>query len=151
MRLFHQLKPMMLGSIFVLSACSTNTFDRTQSIVQNAPSYEDMYLRGVFNWWEANEQFKLVESSNDVYSATLELIADGQPYDFKIADSSWTASLNCGAFELKLLTLDEAINLVCQENSLNLQFQPKQTGKFVFTLDASDPFYPELRVSKAVN
>lgn len=149
MKTSHCLRTLGLGSIVLLSACSTSSFDQIQGAERKVPSYEGMYLRGVFNWWEANEQFKLNKTSKNVYKTTLELIADGQPYDFKVADSNWTASLNCGAFELRLLELEEVVSLACQENSLNLQFQPEQTGQFDFILEVSNPVYPELRITKA--
>ena len=107
-----------------------------------------MYLRGVFNWWEASEAFKLEAVSSTEYAVTIELIADGQPYDFKVADSTWSMPLNCGnSFEGTSMSLRKTIELVCASDSVNLKFTPKQTGLYTFTLDVSDNAEPELTIS----
>jgi hypothetical protein len=112
--------------------------------------YSNMYLRGVFNWWEVNESFKLAPTGSDQYSVTIELIADGQPYDFKVADNVWTMTLNCGNEygEQEAMTLGENVTLICASDSVNLQFTPSETGLFVFTLDTSDNEEPELTIER---
>lgn len=108
-----------------------------------------MYLRGVFNWWEVNEAFKLTATSQDSYSVTIELIADGQPYDFKVADNSWSMELNCGnVFNASPMKLSKAVALVCANDSLNLQFTPAETALYRFILDVSDNSEPELIIEK---
>ena len=109
--------------------------------------YSNMYLRGVFNWWEASEGFKLLPINDDAYAASFELIADGQPYDFKVADANWTMELNCGSqFADSPLELDDAVELNCEADSLNLQFTPSETGNYRFVLDVSDNDEPELLI-----
>jgi len=134
-------------SMLTLAACSSNPIariDTTQSLNQHVG---DLFLRGVFNWWEASNTFQFQNIGNDKLSVTVELIADGQPYDFKVADSKWTPFLNCGQAQNQgTLELDKAVLLVCQENSLNLQFMPSVTGRFTFILDVSSPGFPELEV-----
>lgn len=111
--------------------------------------YSQMYLRGVFNWWEANESFKLTPTSENQYSVTIELIADGQPYDFKVADEIWSMALNCGNYyNSEALKLNEERTLVCADNSSNLQYTPSETALYLFTLDVSDNQNPVLKVSK---
>lgn len=115
---------------------------------QASKDYSNMYLRGVFNWWEATDGFKLAPIAKDEYSVTIELIADGQPYDFKVADNAWTMSLNCGnRFDGEPMRLNNTVDLVCAADSLNLQFTPSETGMYTFTLDVSDNEEPELRIS----
>ena len=108
-----------------------------------------MYLRGVFNWWEVSQAFKLLPSASDQYSVTIELIADGQPYDFKVADETWTMTLNCGSeFGSDALELGESTRLVCASDSLNLQFTPSETSLYRFLLDVSSNSAPKLTIEK---
>lgn len=123
----------------------------TQDFFTPTPSkdYSNMYLRGVFNWWEASDNFKLDAISNDEYAITIELIADNQPYDFKVADATWTMELDCGnSFNAEPLSLGEAVELVCAGDSLNLQFTPSETGLYQFILDVSDNDEPELTITR---
>jgi len=111
--------------------------------------YSNMYLRGVFNWWEASESFKLLPIAEDTYAVTIELIADGQPYDFKVADAAWTMSLNCGSeYKGAVLSLGSEAVLNCEADSLNLQFTPSATGNYRFILDVSDNNEPELSITR---
>jgi len=115
-------------------------------------NYQDMYLRGVFNWWEASEQFKLVRVSPNIYTITIELIADGQPYDFKVADAAWAPEFNCGfEYEPERIELNNAVELVCESTSQNIQFVPSETGLFAFEFDISDNDEPELSVTRVSN
>ena len=56
-----------------LSGCATNVIDN----FIKEQNYDGLYLRGVFSWWEADEKYKLVQLSDQVFSTTIELIADG--------------------------------------------------------------------------
>lgn len=138
-----------LLSLQILAACassgSVDFFSQSEK-----KDYSNMYLRGVFNWWEVNESFKLIPTDTDQYSVTIELIADGQPYDFKVADSSWTMTLNCGKEFGKedAMSLGDNVTLMCASDSINLQFTPSETGLFVFMLDVSDNDEPELLIER---
>jgi hypothetical protein len=105
----------------LLSGCATNVID---SFIKEK-SYDGLYLRGVFFLWGADEKYKLIELSDNVYSTTIELIADGQPYDFKFADSNWTPGLNCGyASESdKVIVIGDTVNSNCEAADDN--FRPK--------------------------
>lgn len=108
-----------------------------------------MYLRGVFNWWEANEQFKLIPISENLLVVEIELIADGQPYDFKVADDTWAPAYNCGlAVSADALNLEDGVELYCYTDSLNLQFIPSETAIYRFELDVSNQQYPELTIQR---
>lgn len=134
-----------------LSACSTRS---AKDFISFEPdkNYHDMYLRGVFNWWEATEQFKFARLSPTLYSITIELIADGQPYDFKIADASWSPEFNCGFEYLPdQIQLYDTVELICEQTSQNMQFVPSETGLFTFEFDVSDNSEPELTISRNSN
>ena len=79
-------------AISLLSGCASYTVEPYKD-VQQLP---ELYLRGVFTWWEADPQYLLINQGGSVYATTIELIADGQPYDFKFADKDWTPGSSCG-------------------------------------------------------
>lgn len=138
-------------SLIALSACTTRS---ARDLISFEPdkNYQDMYLRGVFNWWEATEQFKFKRVSPDLYTITIELIADGQPYDFKVADASWTPEFNCGfEYAPRIIEMYDVVELVCELSSQNIQFIPSETGMFLFEFDISDNNDPELTISRVVN
>ena len=121
----------VLASLF--SGCATNVIDG----FSKEQNYDGLYLRGVFSWWEADEKYKLVELSSQVYSTSIELIADGQPYDFKFADANWTPGMNCGyAFESdKIIVVGNPVKSNCESTDENFRFTPTETGTFLFTID----------------
>ncbi|WP_395339018.1 hypothetical protein PN836_013365 [Ningiella sp. W23] len=132
----------------LLSACAVPT---GSELFTSEPEkdYSEVYLRGVFNWWEASEAFKFVKMSDEKLYVDLELIADGQPYDFKVADGSWSPAYNCGLAEKTApIELDDDVELYCFSDSLNLQFIPNETASYRFQLDVSNDRYPELTISK---
>ena len=138
-------------SLAALSACSTQT---ARNLISFEPdkNYEDMYLRGVFNWWEASDQFKFTRVRPEFYTITIELIADGQPYDFKVANASWSPEFNCGfEYSPRRVELYDAVELVCEQTSQNIQFVPADTGLFTFEFDISNNNKPELTITKASN
>ena len=76
-----------------LSACSSSGSFKIPEIAPDVPriQFENMFLRGVFNWWEADPSYKF-KRSNSGWTVDVELIADGQPYDFRLSDAKWTPS-----------------------------------------------------------
>jgi len=138
----------VLIALQVLTGCaSSGSSDFLKQAEQK--DYSNMYLRGVFNWWEVDEAFKLVQSSNNSYAVTIELIADGQPYDFKVADNSWSMPLNCGSeFDAVPIELNKAVELMCTSDSLNLKFTPAQTAMYRFILDIYNNSEPKLVIEK---
>jgi hypothetical protein len=138
-------------SLIALNACSTQSARHLMSFEPDK-NYQDMYLRGVFNWWEASEQFKFARVSPEFYTITIELIADGQPYDFKVATANWTPEFNCGfEYSPRRVELYDAVELVCEQTSQNIQFVPANTGLFTFEFDISNNNAPELTITKAGN
>lgn len=133
----------------LLSGCATNVI----SSLSKEQSYDGLYLRGVFSWWEADEKYKLVEQSELVYSTSIELIADGQPYDFKFADSQWTPGMNCGyANESdRIIVVGETVRSNCETTDENFQFTPTETGVFQFTIDFSGFGSPKVSIDNLSN
>ncbi|MFC3122021.1 hypothetical protein [Agaribacter flavus] len=143
-------KTMVLcGAYLFLQACTT--MQSAESIFTNdAPKdYSSMYLRGVFNWWEAPDDYRLLAIEEYKYRVTIELIADGQPYDFKVADKIWAHELNCGLkFGNQSVEINDDIDLYCASDSANLQFTPDETAMYTFVLDVSDDEEPILTIQK---
>lgn len=130
----------------LLSGCATNVID---GFIKEQ-NYDGLYLRGVFSWWEADDRYKLVESADQVYSTTIELIADGQPYDFKFADADWTPGMNCGYASKsgQVITIDNVVKANCDSTDKSFRFTPVETGTFQFSIDFSGFGMPKVTVSK---
>ena len=131
---------------FFLSGCAAkvniNPFSNKVEI-----NYNEMYLLGIMNWWEPSEPYRLQPESKYYYSVTVELIADGQPYDFKISNDKWNNHLNCGSeYAQQEVLVNVRKPLYCAGDSLNLQFTPQETANYKFLLDTSDPNSPLLTV-----
>lgn len=138
----------LLLCLQVITGCVTSSGTKIFTD-QNIKDYSNMYLRGIFNWWEAREAFKLTLDSDRIYTATIELIADGQPYDFKVADNAWSMELNCGnEFGASELSLNRPRKLVCAADSVNLQFTPTETSLYQFIFDATDSQEPVITIVK---
>lgn len=109
-----------------------------------------MYLIGNFTWWEADENYRLTEQGKDIYMADVELIADGQPYDFKFADKHWTPGYSCGNTlknQGSPLSIGRVMLAECFEPKGNFQFTPAETGIYRFVIDFSDAGSPKVSVS----
>jgi len=133
----------------LLSGCATNVID---SFIKEQ-NYDGLYLRGVFSWWEADEKYKLVQLSDQVFSTTIELIADGQPYDFKFADSNWSPNMNCGyASESdKMIVVGTTVRANCESTDENFRFTPKETGSFRFTINFTGFGAPKVSITTISN
>ena len=135
--LSQKFRLVMLAAVITLSGCASNVNIREYfPDVSTTPliNYEALYLRGIFNWWEAEPAY-LVKAGNDGFYVDVKLIADGQPYDFRFADNNYTSELNCGAdTPYTPLTEGQKRDLVCISGSHNLQFIPSETGTYRFKL-----------------
>lgn len=137
------------AAVAFITGCAVPT---NTGLFSTAPekNYTSMYLRGVFNWWDATEAFKFKAIDKDTLIVDIELIADGQPYDFKVADDTWSPDFNCGlASQSMPMNLNNQVELYCFNDSLNLQFIPLETAVYRFELDISNNKYPELSVTVA--
>jgi hypothetical protein len=131
----------------LLAGCASYTVEPYRS-VRELP---DMYLRGVFTWWEADPKYQLKLKKGSVYTTSIELIADGQPYDFKFADVNWTPGTSCGykgKFRDQLITLNKVAQADCDRSDENFKFIPKETGLYEFSIDFSNLKSPFVTISK---
>jgi hypothetical protein len=99
-----------------------------------------LYLIGSFNWWEVDAQYVFVKTGKDTYSTKVELIADGQPYDFIIADEKWSPGYTCGYRSKSkdhLLQLNRQVEADCTKRTNNFQFKPSNNGSYQVTIDFS--------------
>ena len=126
----------ILTAIFLSGCTSTVNIREYLPLPQDNRNYSDIYLRGVFNWWEAEPAYLLTDDDNGRYFVDVKLIADGQPYDFRFADNVYTSANNCGAPDISGQTISEAksIELHCDTNSGNLKFIPSETGTYRFLI-----------------
>lgn len=128
----------------LLNGCATTAIETfTQE-----KNYDGLYLRGVFSWWEADEKYKLIKISEQRYAATIELIADGQPYDFKFADADWTPGFNCGFSNKRdqIILIGKSVNADCESTDENFRFTPSETGTYEFIIDFGGYGSPKVTV-----
>ncbi len=133
-----------------LSACSSSGSFSIPEILPDTPriQFENMFLRGVFNWWEADPSYQFKATSTG-WVVDVELIADGQPYDFRLSDANWTPSQSCGGkYKGQPVMLGTTAYLVCEQSSENLQFTPSSTGIYRFTVSPASAGEVALNVKK---
>lgn len=121
----------------LLSACAADIKAYIPDVLENNTDVnaDQLYLRGVFNWWEAEDKYRLQADGAD-YALQINLIADGQPYEFKLADELYRPFNNCGAqYQLSTVVVDQPFRLYCQEDSQNLRFLPNETATYEFRID----------------
>jgi len=123
-----------------LTGCKTTGFTSILG-AETSPNWHSLYLRGVFTWWEADEKYKVEQISSTLYRANVELIADGQPYDFKFADKDWTPGTRCGFFNKasdEVLSEGKRAKANCDTPGDNFKFTPSTTGLYHFYFDVSE-------------
>lgn len=109
-----------------------------------------LYLRGVFTWWDAEEDYKVKKVGDARYMSKAELVADGQPYEFKFADGAWTSGTNCGykTKEDEVIELGKPAKSNCSSAFENFKFTPPENGVYDFYIDFTDPKIPTVTVEK---
>ena len=140
----------LLLSLFLTACSSSGSFNIPEMAKPDEANikFSQLYLRGVFNWWEATPAYRFSQGSNGWY-VDVELIADGQPYDFRLSDAQWTPSQSCGAkYKGQPVMLESRIYLVCAQSSENLQFTPSTTGIYRFTIAPANKNEISLFISK---
>ncbi|WP_100644154.1 hypothetical protein [Alteromonas facilis] len=141
MQVIRSLGRVVAPLAFLLLGGCTSSSVLNQSVFNTTPEINasELYVRGVFNWWEAEDNYRLIQVTADSYSIELDLIADGQPYDFKLADSVWSPHTNCGAESVSVSLIETQLySLYCGDDAQNLQFTPSQTGRFVISVVQKD-------------
>ena len=138
-----------VATLLLLSACTTTTTDIKQQ--SESFDYSTLFLRGSFSWWEADDKYKVISHGDSVYKVTVELVADGQPYDFKFADKDWTIGLSCGyknQSDDENIQLNKSVSVNCHTPVNNFIFKPIVSGKYLFSIDFSNKNSPTLIVNK---
>jgi hypothetical protein len=124
---------LVLMSVF-LFGCSTAS--RIAGLT--TPNYSQLYLVGTFNWWEADALYQVQPLGGKRYHVQVELIADGEPYDFKFSDSHWTPGLNCGAInDQRIAQINQSYQASCTEAKGNFRFTPNTSASYDFIIDFS--------------
>ncbi len=134
-----------LIGVITLSGCATQLRSNLPAQGSSASiELDELYIRGVFNWWEAKESHRLNAKRNQG-SVDVNLIADGQPYDFKFSDQYWSPSQTCGgSYTGQLVSTQSTLYLTCGSEAKNLQFTPSDDGTYRFIL--SDQNSGEIRL-----
>ncbi len=141
----------LLAAPMLLSCASSNlSFD---SLIgeDNKEDWHTLYLRGVFTWWEADESFKVKQVKPELFMVSAELVADGQPYDFKFADKNWTPGLRCGYSNKEKdeeLTLGSVSEANCDTPVDNFRFTPSESGTYNFYFDVKNQNAPLVYIKK---
>lgn len=126
---------LFISALLMLTACATPNFiPQTSEDTVSDIQLSKVYVRGIFNWWEAEPAYLLSKGSDGAYSITMELIADGQPYDFRLSDEYWSPSNSCGGAVVTPINENERFELYCNGSSRNLQFTPTTTGIYKFSV-----------------
>lgn len=156
-------KPTKLGSFKRLSvvafattaliSCSTTNLTSIIGADSNK-EWDTLYLRGTFTWWDADERFRLIKINTHLYMASTELVADGQPYDFKIADKNWNPGYRCGYADKEkdeVLTLGSVSEANCDTPVDNFKFTPEESTIYYFYFNIKDEDHPLVYISKVKN
>ncbi|NTS76150.1 hypothetical protein HR060_04645 [Catenovulum sp. SM1970] len=127
-----KLIPLSLFAVLV-SACSTTP----QAPIEIDRS-DELYLRGSFTWWDAEKDYLVKKVQDQVYRTTVDLVADGQPYEFRFADEAWSTGNNCGYLDKasdETIALDTPVTGNCLANYESFLFTPDESGKYDFYID----------------
>ena len=142
------------GGLLLVSVtgCTVTDFNKNNMPSTAHLNWDKLYLRGVFNWWEADARYKMIKHADHHYSATIDLIADGQPYEFKFSDQDWSLGTNCGYLMQdrdQILRLDTIVKADCKTRANNFKFTPLLTGSYTFHFVALPNQVPHVFVTKA--
>ncbi|WP_017443876.1 hypothetical protein [Gayadomonas joobiniege] len=139
-----------LFAAIVAAGCSmTPQVNNDSSTSDDRENY--LYLRGNFTWWDIEEHAKVKHVEGNTYKSTVELIADGQPYEFKFADENWSLGANCGYLEKaeQVVTIGSKSTANCKAKFEPFIFVPKKTGEYDFFIDFDNPETPEIWIEPA--
>ncbi len=136
----------------LISGCAQPKFKKEADV--------DLYLRADFTYWEANPAYKFKASQQAGISfAMADIIYDGNPYKFVIADKAWSENKNCGYLDSsnRQIIYNQWVELDCSYNAdknavtpIQRPFEllPQGSGKYLFELKSNEQGAPtHLRVS----
>lgn len=151
--MLHRFKGLLVVVLLlVLSACTTqpNQAGKSSPYAANL-NVPTLYLRGVFNWWGTVEahKFKPFSGATTKWYADVQLEADGQAYDFKVADAVWSDDQNCGGYNTQLvIELNDAQPLHCSASAKTIQFTPTDHGVYRFLITQESDSRYTIRVEQ---
>lgn len=134
-----KLNRLFVGLLLGIGGCSSslNVTDITDVFSAGQLPSKPLYLRGNMSFWDAVPEYKFAKDGSGKLSVNIELFADGQAYEFKIADSDWSAKYNCGSKKsMKAITMATRSTLFCGGNSHSLTFLPRRSGVYNISLKA---------------
>lgn len=98
-----------------------------------------LYVRGVFTWWDAEPEYEAKMIEPNLWTTSAELVADGNPYEWKFADGAWSAGTNFGYKKSGdydgTIKVGEKIEVNPNAAFENLKFTPEADGVYNFFLD----------------
>lgn len=116
-----------------------------------APYAVDLYLKGGFSGWGAEDTYKLIFKDNAYYLDNVEFLA-GIP-EFKVADANWTLETSFTA-DIENLTQVEPGNvyeLQSGDAAANMALLIAKEGLYDFKLEVGDdPLHPKFSYSQDV-
>lgn len=130
----------LIALLSFLSACTQTGKYGVYSSRAPAIEFSQWYIRGVFNWWEAQSAYQL-QQSDDTWFVDVELFSDQQTqtYDFKFSNVNWETDQTCGANAGDYnVSTQKPFKLSCGESIHNLQFTPSQTGIYRFSISGKN-------------
>lgn len=134
-----KLATTIIFSTALMSCASSQKI--TDALLEEPIDFTKVFLRGSFSWWEADEKYRLTKIAEDQYAVSVDLVADGQPYDFKFADSNYTPKYTCGFASKQMEILQEGVEAEVSCNTAasvdNFKFTPTSSGTFQFKLTTS--------------
>ncbi|NMH60616.1 hypothetical protein [Alteromonas ponticola] len=133
------LRTLGIIALLTLSGCATQSGNQLPSQGSDERiALDELYVRGVFNWWEAKQNHR-VQIKGQQGVVDVELIADGQPNDFKFSNQYWSPSQTCGgSYAGQIVSTRSTLYLTCGANAQTLQFTPSDDGTYRFIINETD-------------
>ena len=107
-----------------------------------------LYLRGDFTLWDAEPQYRLIQTQPGVSAAKANFPIPGKVYEFKIADNKWSEGYNCGYKSEGQLTLGVPLNADCNTVYNYFSFKPSRKGWYEIQFDYRNPQQPKVLLVK---
>jgi hypothetical protein len=137
MKRLSWIKYITLCGVLTFVGCAS-TDNRDQLTPERS---ESLYLRGSFTWFDAEPDYQVVEVSTNIYKTTIDLVADGQAYEFKFADDNWSKGNNCGYANKEqdqVVDLVQKVTANCLAVDEFFLFTPQESGKYDFYIDFNE-------------
>ena len=125
-----------LVSGILIVGCSSQPAEQHSNYNNLIPSNTSLFLRGDMNNWAASSEYKVLQTSSQLFSVKAELPEAGKTYHFKFADAQWLPAMNYGAaIDDATLSLNTPLPVRAYSYLDELAFTPEQAGEYEFVLD----------------